>query len=83
MTPIDEGSGRVGRPIRVGRLPVDIEAADGFVWVANGWSVWRIDPNTRQVKKSPVAGRVIALAVQPPGLTRGQAIWALVRKRQP
>jgi hypothetical protein len=80
LTPIDTRTRRPGRSIPVGRLPLDVEAANGYVWVANGWSVWRVDPRTHDIRKAPVAGRVIAFTVQPPSLTRGQAIWALVRK---
>jgi sugar lactone lactonase YvrE len=82
LVPLDDDSGRPnGAPVRVGRVPLDVVSADGYLWVANGWSVWRIDPETREVRKAPVDGRVLALAAQPPSLSRKQAIWVLVRQR--
>jgi hypothetical protein len=54
--------------------------ADDALWVANGWSVWRIYPG--KVRKLPVDGRVLAFGAETPThLTRPQAVWVLLRKR--
>jgi serine/threonine protein kinase len=80
VTPIDVPTRKPARrPIPVGRLPTDIVAADYFVWVANGWSVSRIDPATGEVQQQPMGGRVLSLAVSLSVPPRQQAIWVLVR----
>jgi streptogramin lyase len=81
LTSVDDTTGEPeGPPITVGNSPTDVAAADQALWVANGGSLWRIDPVTEDVRKRPLDGRVLSLAVEPPIPTRHQAIWVLVRR---
>jgi streptogramin lyase len=71
---VDEDTGDPGQPISVGAGPISVAVGTHAVWVANrdDHSLSLIDPLTGHVKRVPVPGSPVALAIDP----RTDTVWA-------
>jgi hypothetical protein len=74
--PVDLVRDRVGTPISVGSRPTSVALDGGFLWVANGRSVSRIDGTTHRLSTLALPGRLSFMAV---ARGPGTKVWVVAQ----